>query len=572
MALAGVLIAAVPRLVSLGCRPPARSADTRAALLAEAVDGQWRQAAIERRLVTPAPIPLRWSLSDLAVTGSVADAVGAPESPPAFPPLPQQTRITEADLHAGGGRTELHHVYAGLASGRVVVVGAPGAGKSGTAILLLLDALAHRDRLDDTERTRVPVPVLLTVHGWDPNTCSVRDWLGDQLTASYPLFAHRGGRAEAAALVAARDKVALILDGLDEMDAALRPAALQALSDAPFRVVVLARSREMVQAASETWLTGAIAVHLHDVTAPDAADYLQRARTGPPPAGWTDLLTRLREHPDSVLARGLSTPLPLTLLRDTYQAAGDDIRELLDPIRYRTTDALEQHLIARVLPAAYAPRPGRPPPRYTEQQARQTLSFIARKMGKNRDLAWWHIPRWAPATPRVLATGLVFGLVFGVRKDEPQRVRLANWRTAISRQALRQALVFGLMFGLMFGLGLADALIERGTAPGLPMGPRQAWRNDRLSAFVNGLVGGLGLVFGLVGSTIWPTTLAWFQLQLTRQVAAVRLLPFLEDARERDILRTVGAVYQFRPAILQDHLADQATANSLTSSAVPRPS
>lgn len=40
-------------------RPPARSVDTLAALLAEAVRGQWRQAAIERRLVTPAPISVR---------------------------------------------------------------------------------------------------------------------------------------------------------------------------------------------------------------------------------------------------------------------------------------------------------------------------------------------------------------------------------------------------------------------------------------------------------------------------------------------------------------------------------
>jgi hypothetical protein len=196
--------------------------DTLATLLAEAVNGQWRQEAMQRRLLTPDPIPIRWSLSDLAVTGSVASAVGAPDKPPAFPPLPQQARITETDLQVGGGRAELHDLYAGLASGRVVVVGAPGAGKTGTAILLLLDALAHRDRLDDTQRDQVPVPVLLTAHGWDPNTCSARDWLRDQLTATYPLFAHRGGRAEAAALVAVRDKVALILDGLDEMDATLR--------------------------------------------------------------------------------------------------------------------------------------------------------------------------------------------------------------------------------------------------------------------------------------------------------------------------------------------------------------
>ena len=368
-----------------------RPVDVLATLLAQAVYGQWRTAADERRLVMPAPIPIRWSLSDLDVAGPVVAAVGAPDVSPAFPPLPGHAMITEEELRAGGGRRELHQLFAGLASGRIVVVGAPGAGKSGAAILLLLDAVAHRDSLDDTERARVPVPVLFTGHGWDPNTTSVQDWLRDRLVATYPLFQRRGGDADAGTLVAARDKIALILDGLDEMDEALRPAALQALSDAPFRVVVFTRSKEMVQAASEAWLVGAVAVHLHDVTGPEGADYLQRARTGPPPSGWPSLLAHLREHPDGVLARGLSTPLTLTLIRDTYQAS-DNVDELLDATRYRSTEAIEQHLIARVLPAAYTPRPGRPSLRYSEEQARQTLTFIARKMGKERDLAWWRIP------------------------------------------------------------------------------------------------------------------------------------------------------------------------------------
>ena len=370
----------------------------------------WRGLVVAQ---LPDPIPVCWSLSDLAVTGPVTAAVGVPEGPPAFPPLPGHARTTEADLQAGGGRTELHAVYAGLASGRVVVVGAPGAGKSGTAILLLLDALDHRGTVDDTQRAGVPVPVLLTAQGWDPNTRSVQDWLADRLAATYPMFAHRSGLAEAAALVAARDKVALILDGLDEMDEALRPAALLALSDTPFRIVVLTRSQELVQATSRTWLAGAVAVSLHDIPAPNATDYLQRARTGPPPAGWTELLAHMRGHPDGVLARGLSTPLTLTLLRDTYQAV-DDVRELFDTNRFRTTDAIEQHLVARILPAAYAHRPGRPP-RYTEEQARQTLSFTAHQMGKNsRDLVWWRIPGWAPATPRMLGTGLLVGLPSGL--------------------------------------------------------------------------------------------------------------------------------------------------------------
>jgi hypothetical protein len=230
-------------------RPPApRPVGMLADLLGKAVLEQWRQEAAERMLLTPAPIPVGWSLSERAVTGPVEAAVGSADVAPAFPPLPGQSRVTEEQLAVGGGRRELFAVYAGIASGRVVVLGAPGAGKTGSAVLLVLDALEHREGLEDTQRARVPVPVLATAYGWDPVSCPVRDWLVARLIVSYPrLFAQRGGRAEAEALVAT-GAVALVLDGLDEMDVARRPAALRALSDAPFRVVVLTRGEEMVRA------------------------------------------------------------------------------------------------------------------------------------------------------------------------------------------------------------------------------------------------------------------------------------------------------------------------------------
>ncbi|MGH3924826.1 MAG: hypothetical protein ACRDTT_18525, partial [Pseudonocardiaceae bacterium] len=334
--------------------------------------------------------------------------------------------------------------------------------------------------------------VLFTAHGWDPTTCSVQDWLSARLAADYPLFQHRGGHDGAKALVN-DGKIALILDGLDEMDEAARPAALRALSDAPFRVVVLSRSNEMVQATAAAWLVGAVALYLHDVTGPEAADYLQRARAGPIPSGWAQLLSELREHPDSVLTRTLANPLTLTLVRDTYRA-GDDISPLLDTTQYRSRDDIEQHLIARVLPDAYTPRPGRPKPRYTLTQAEQALAFIARQMNQDhtRDLAWWRIPRWSPAAPRILASMLACGLLGG----------------------LVGALAFGLMFGLTFGLDAQFALMGFGFGFGfgLPFGlaygragrePKRVknWRAISLRHVLTaGLAYGVGV--GLVGSFV----------------------------------------------------------------------
>lgn len=468
---------------------------TLAELLAQAVHTQWRAAATERVLVTPAPIPVGWSQSNLPVAGPLGAAIGDPDVAPAFPPLPGYSRVTEEQLRAGGARGELFAVYAGIASGRVVVVGAPGAGKTGAAILLLLDALEHRDRVDEKDQVRVPVPVLLTTHGWDPTTCSVRDWLAARLVALYPLFQHRGGQAEAAALVGA-GAVALILDGLDEMDVAWRPAALQALSDAPFRVVALTRSEEMVQAADVAWLAGSVAVQLRDVTGPQAADYLHGARTGPAPAGWPQLLTHLRRNPDSVLTRGLSTPLTLSLVRDTYRA-GDDVGGLLDATRWRSSDDLAQHLIAGVLPDAYTRRPGRPELRYSLPQAKEALVFLAQQMNQDhtRDLAWWHIPRWAPTTPRILASVLASGLLgalLGSLAFVLGAVIVGGLWTLLR---VRQGFLFGPTFGLGVGLSLGLWFGHGGREPKRV----RTWRAIRLrSVLAAGIVYALGYVLAVV--------------------------------------------------------------------------
>ena len=63
-----------------------------------------------------------------------------------------------------------------------------------------------------------------------------------------------------------------------------------------------------------------------------------------------------------------------------------------------------------------------------------------------------------------------------------------------------------------------------------------------------------GFLVGLVYPQSWSSSLAFAQLAASDRTP-VRLMWFLEDARSRGILRTVGPVYQFRHARLQDRLA-----------------
>jgi len=164
-------------------RPLSELADS----LAVAVREQWTHAALERRLLQPEPIPVQWERSSRPLAGPVAAAVGSRQ----FPPLPGLPAAAAGRLR-GGQLQDLHAVYGGLGSGRLVIIGGPGSGKSGAAVLLILAALKYRAQLTEEERRLVPVPVLVTVHGWDPATERVGHWLAGRLQQTYPLFAGKG--------------------------------------------------------------------------------------------------------------------------------------------------------------------------------------------------------------------------------------------------------------------------------------------------------------------------------------------------------------------------------------------
>jgi hypothetical protein len=113
------------------------SLDRAADLLAEHVRVQWSTAAVERRLVQPAPIPVCWRWSNLPVTSPPLDAVGDDTGWRRFAPLPGLPTVSAMGLRQGKLK-DLLGIYGGLDSGRMVILGVDGAGKTGAAIRLLL--------------------------------------------------------------------------------------------------------------------------------------------------------------------------------------------------------------------------------------------------------------------------------------------------------------------------------------------------------------------------------------------------------------------------------------------------
>jgi len=523
--------------------------------LGAAVQEQWTRAAAERGLLEPEPIPVRWRAASVPIAGPPLAAAHSHR----FMPLPGVTAVQEKMLRTGDV-LDLYELYAGLGSGRLVIAGPPGSGKSSAAILLVLTALRQRTLVPQDAQRYVPVPVLFTFHGWDPVTQPIEDWLAVRLNQTYPLFAGNGGAVQAAELLAT-GKIAVILDGLDEIPQSLRSVALRALNQqATFRLVILSRSAELAETATHVQLEGAAAIELQDVDPATAADYLARSQLYPPPSGWRELIAILHQDPESPLAQALRSPLALALVRDTYRGA-DDVRELIDfvvtPGHNISREDIEDHLLDRVLPAAYVQRPGSAPPLYDLQTAKLTLSYIAMQMSREdtRDLEWWRISAWAPASPRIVTTGLIaalgFGLgawivtapvygtatavvavlaaglaggiagaligVFGGRRP-PMRIRLIKWRPVFRLYSIAIGVAAGLLAGFLSGpaIGLVAGIVAgSGTAmaggfsrweaaggrTSSLVSPTASWRSDRSCGLAIGLAAGLvaGLVSGLIG-------------------------------------------------------------------------
>ena len=632
-------------------------------LLAGAVNKQWTRAAGERGLLAPEPLPVQWKRAAAPFAGPA----GAAAASTRFAPLPGLPAAAEWRLRAGQ-LNELHEVYGGLGSGRLVIAGAPGSGKTSAAVLLILAALRYRRSVPENLQPEVPVPVMFSLHGWDPSMQRVRDWLAERLGQAYPLFAGRHG-AEAARTLLDEGQIAVILDGLDEIPEDLRPAVLRTLSQqANFRLVLLTRSAEMAGAAAQALLQGAAAIELQDIDPTASADYLTYTQLDPPPRGWQELTSRLRREPGSPLAHALNNPLMLTLVRDTYRA-GDDVGELLG-LRDATGQPasiqdITGHLLDRVLPAAYTQQPGEPPPRYDLATAERALRCIATRMNNDgtRDLQWWHVPAWTNAATRLIATwlgtmlviglaaapvagliggpvaaaqagtiiglvaALVAGIAFGRGKRPPRRIAAIRWRHLLRPTPVVVGLLTGLVIGwwawgifslrgagsvagpvagivagivAWLGAGVVAGMSWPGTDSTSPLSPLSSWRSDRRHGLVSGLAIGLGmsalvlsyvygiglltefegvfglgtemaeiglaaalaaglavgLLVGLVHPRTWSSSLAFAQLAASDRTP-VRLMRFLEDARSRNVLRTVGPVYQFRHARLQDRLAIQ---------------
>ncbi|EIV91417.1 NACHT domain-containing protein [Frankia sp. QA3] len=529
--------------------------------LASAVRVQWTTEAELRRLNDPHPLPVSWqpapadlvdgweALVRLAVTGAGRPHVSAD---------PVERGWADGPAGLAGSDGDLVDVLARVPTGRLVVLGEPGAGKTMLLVRLVLDLLACREQGG-------PVPVLVPLASWDPAGAHLYEWLAGRLAIDYPGLAGPAPddrkRTRARALLD-DGLILLLLDGLDEIPDAVRSKALARLNDAlrpGQRLVVTSRVkpyRDAVRPPGEVQirLTGAAGVELRPLRADDVADYLRGSAGGPVAADrWNPVLATLTASPASPASQALTTPLMASLARVVYNPRPDEPAttvglspiELLDPVRFSTRTDVERHLFDGFIPASYRPHPDRPCP-WAAEQSKRWLSFLAgyleNQSGDNIDLSWWKIQYTISGPLAGLVVGLITGIVCGLAALLGSNIGIGMGIGVLCglgvafmvRFAHRSAggygktrgIVGGISGGLLgalsagllskLGIGLADGVtgaLAIGLGSGIGVGSIAGFVSGAAGGFVGGLAGGLvdslwsGVTAGIVnGLAIGLTT------------------------------------------------------------------
>ncbi|MFF4605729.1 NACHT domain-containing protein [Streptomyces sp. NPDC001339] len=236
--------------------------------LADATRLAWAAEEGRRSLSDPRPLPVRWRRADPALHDPW--------------PLIRGDDCTQP-IALDGEFAQIEEIFRRVPSGRLVVLGGAGAGKTVLALRFLLDHLDGRRR----HNPDAPVAVLLSLSSWDPGRDTFVAWAADRLAADHPHLAEPGADGIGAATELLRSgRLLLVLDGFDELPAATRPMALTALSEMPGRVtggLLLTSRREEYEAAVEEAgpLAAAAAVELQPLDIEDLARYPADDSPGP---------------------------------------------------------------------------------------------------------------------------------------------------------------------------------------------------------------------------------------------------------------------------------------------------
>jgi NACHT domain len=395
--------------------------------------------------------------------------------------------------------------------GELLILGAPGAGKT-TMLLELTRDLIARARTNEPH----PIPVVFNLSTWTTKRQPLGTWLAEELNQRYDV-----PKTLAQEWVAANALLPL-LDGLDEVAAEHRDgcvAAINAFRTAAGFVPLAVCSRIADYEALEGKLRLQGAIVIQPLTKGQVDDYLKRV--GRPLAA-----VRAALRDDATLWELMDNPLMLSIVALAYKdTSAAKLRALGTPAE-RRRQLFDDYIAAMfVRPGQSAKTP------YTEDDTIYWLAWLAGKMVEHNQTVLYverMQPSWLGRVGRrgfalrvglliALACGLIGGLGYGL--DFRLLSSLSTRNMFIGGVPMIQplgglrggslgVLLGGLLAALLAGVagGVSSYLAEIRPVETLRWSWTAAgagWRSSLVGALVGGL--GYGLSFGLFG---WLTVLS----------------------------------------------------------------
>jgi TIR domain-containing protein len=241
-------------------------------------------------------------------------------------------------------------------AGRLLILGAPGSGKT-TTLLELAQELINRAEADVAE----PLPVLCNLSSWRDDGQALAGWLVDHLKVKYGVRKDNGNEWLSERLLVP------LLDGLDEVAPEHQERCVQAINQfqedyRPRQIVVCCRLAQYENYQTKLHLNGAI--HLLPLTDDQIQQYLVHARCA-------DLWQSIRADPESVeLAR---SPLLLRIMTVAYGNTSAHDWQRLTSASERQAHLFDTY-IKRLLSDDGTGR------RYSKTQTVHWLTWLARRM------------------------------------------------------------------------------------------------------------------------------------------------------------------------------------------------
>ena len=272
----------------------------------------------------------------------------------------------------------------------LLILGAPGSGKTTTLITLARDLIAQAEA-----RENEPIPVILNLTSWAEKRTAVADWIIEELTVKYQIPRAIGRQW------LTDDLLLPLLDGLDEVPVAHQATCVKAINQYRQQhglkgIVVCCRTEAYNGLNISLNLGGA--VQLQPLSSDQIDNYLAVGGSQLQP-----LRTAVRQ--DERLQELAHSPLTLSVMSSLYQANGTahsqaDLMDDLDELDEIDDSPHHPHnLFAVYLERMYERRGDF---NYTPKQTTHWLSWLAEQMS-NHNQAMFLIekmqPNWLPTRP-----------------------------------------------------------------------------------------------------------------------------------------------------------------------------